>query len=332
MKVSAAQLVLKMNARSGFVLRSGDFVSVQVLRHLSGNRWAVAVAGKVLAAESGLSLKPGQRLRAVVQAAGGRIVLRLTEGEDNPVRGLLLREGIQADAAAERITAALLRTGLTVRPATVKQLRRVLERLRLPPRRFARVLAILLEKGIDPDSPGVERLVAVLGGEEGGADSESRRRGRRKRESPREVAAALRRQSLRADEGSAGPLPLFNHLRGGEESWMVVPFAMLGGLHGTLRFLWSYAAGAAGKPELRRLVVVVRRPEAEEWTFVLDGARLHAFCDREVPGAGPAYAALREKLGNLGLETDDTIRVGADFDGFSLPWEPVPYRSVDTLR
>ena len=69
----------------------------------------------------------------------------------------------------------------------------------------------------------------------------------------------------------------------------------------------------------------------EEWAFLLEEGKLYAFCDRRVPGSRSRYALLRAKLGNLGVETDDTIRVGADFDGFSPPWEAVPYRSVDTV-
>jgi hypothetical protein len=84
--------------------------------------------------------------------------------------------------------------------------------------------------------------------------------------------------------------------------------------------------------EADRLVLTTDGP----WSFVLNrnagGYRLQAICAGTPPGARAqrGWRRLAQKLQNLGVETDDTIRGDEGFDGFSLPGEAGPYQRVDT--
>jgi hypothetical protein len=321
---------IRLQATGGVDLRTGELVSVQVLNRLAGGKWAVGIQGRVLPASSALPLTAGSRLLVRVASEGGRLVLKVLERPLPALRELAVREGLPPDKATEQILAAFLAGGLKVQSSAVRQVRLLLDRLRLPPQRFARLAVQLLEKNIDLASPCVDTLLPLLGF---GEDSGRRRKGRGRREpDPFRAEAALKGRLRDSADGEQGPLALFNHLRCVSEQWVIVPF-QYGELAGTIRLLRASPGAAA-----RRLVLTANTPEGGRWSFVLtrgeegQGYALCSFRDRD---GKPAVARRRwldlaQKLQNLGVKSDDTIRVDDDFDGFSLPWETVPYRGVDT--
>jgi hypothetical protein len=323
---------IRLQTPGGIDLRAGELVSVQVLSRLAGGKWAVGIQGRVLPASSELPLAAGSRLLARAASEGGRLVLKVLERPMPALRELALREGLPPDKATEQVLAAFLAGGLKVQSSAVRQVRQLLDRLRLPPQRFARLAVQLLEKNIDLASPGVDALLPLLGFGEG---SSRRRKGQGRR---RELDAASAEAGLRSLlEGSPGggeqsPLALFNHLRSASEQWVIIPF-QYGELAGTIRLLCA-SSGAS----TRRLVLAANTPQKGRWSFVLtrreeaEGYELHSFRDRESKPAVSRrrWQDLAQKLQNLGVKTDDTIRVDDDFDGFSLPWETVAYRGVDT--
>jgi hypothetical protein len=298
---------LRLDRPVGPGWRAGGLVSVQVLARLGGGRWSVSVQGRTFPASAEVELAPGARLLARVARGGGRIVLRV------------LGPAVEAEG---KVPAALLAPGLNVSPETAQKVRRLLERLRLPPQRFARLAALLLEKGVEPDSPGIAALLENLAyGDAGG-----RRRGRPWPSSTGQLAEELAGDLRRAGDGEAQPLPLFNHLQAGDEQWFVIPYSY-GESSGTIRLRRQQGARQAD-----RLVLATDGP----WSFVLSrkasGYALHGFCGEGTPGlrARRGWRRLAQKLQNLGVETDDTIRGGDGFDGFSLPWEAGPHQRVDT--
>ena len=322
-------------------LRPGEQVFVRVLQALGGGKWEVGIKGRVVPAASTLPLVAGQRLRAQVTVQHGRTVLRLQEGRADRLEELLRREGLPLDSEVRRIVDSLLRSGLQVRGEQVHQARRLLDRLRLDSRRFSRLSALALEKGIDLRSPGLEELLPILG--YGDRDEgHGRYRGRRMPEGRQELEQELEETLLGSAESDPDTaLPLFNHLRGKDGSWVVVPFHYTCGdgshLYGTLRLLYDAAIKTS-----RRLVLVVRRTDRDEgtsrWSFVLDtdprsegGPSLRIYSDRRRSETAVKRQTreLQLKLRNLGVETDDTIRIDEGFDGFS-PTEDTPYyRSID---
>ncbi|MBN1837198.1 MAG: hypothetical protein JW820_15180 [Spirochaetales bacterium] len=340
---------LRLSAGTPVNLRSGDFIFVRVLERLGEGSWAVGIKGRVVRAVSNLELVPGQRLRARVMVEQGRTVLRLEGGREGQVESLLRRAGLPQEMDVRLIVTAFLRSGLAVRSEQVLEVRRLLEKLRLDPRRAARLAALALEKGIDPKSPGLEELLPVLTYGDG-REERRRYRGREMPHGRRELQKAL---TEGREEGSA--LQLFNHLRGREGTWVVVPLHFAWGsgghLYGTLRLLYDEAKGAS-----RRLVLVVEKEQEGEdaegrahpqWGFTLDRVpagdpesggerayRMSAFCsDPEAGAAARAeFRRLRLKLQNLGVKTDDTIRIDDGFDGLSSADDTVAYRSVDLER
>ncbi len=309
---------LRLERPLGPGFAQGGLVSVRVLERLGAGRWLVSVRGRTLAASAEVELAAGARLLARVQASGGRIVLRVLQpaAAEAPVA-----DGA-APAAAERISAALLAAGINPRPEAVQKVRRLLERLRLPAEGFARLAAMLLEKGVELDSPGLAALLADLSYGRG----RGRGRSRRRPSSPVEAAEELRRGAQNAGDGEDSALPLFNHLQPGMEQWFVIPYSY-GGSSGTIRLRRTAPALQAD-----RLVLATDGP----WSFILNrkagGFALRAVCAGSPPDlrARRGWRRLAQKLQNLGVETDDIIRGDQGFDGFSLPGEAGPYQRVDT--
>jgi hypothetical protein len=302
----------------GAGFRLGGLVSVQVLERLGGDRWLVSVRGRIIPVSAEVELAPGTRFMARAERSAGRIMLRVLQSAGDPA----WREA--APAAADRVAAAFLAAGLEPRPEAVQKVRRLLERLRLPPEDFARLAAMLLDKGVDLDSPGIAALLADLSYGRGGG--RGRRQFRAWPSGTVEVAEELRRELGKTGDGEAGALPLFNHLQARAEQWFVIPY--------------SYAE-ASGTIRLRRLAPALQADRlvlsaGGRWSFVLDrkagGFRLRALCAGAPPHlrARRGWRRLAQKLQNLGVETDDTIRGDDGFDGFSLPGEAGPYRRVDT--
>jgi len=308
---------LRLDRPLGSGFRVGSLVSVQVLERLGSGRWLVSVRGRTFPVSAEVPLEPGARLLARVFRAGGRILLRVAEPAAQA-------PGQSAPGSSDRIAASFLAAGLNPRPEAVQKVQRLLERLRLPPKSFSRLAALLLEKGVDLDSPGIAALLADLAyGQSGGRGRRQARPWPRKSE---QLADELRRDVRKTGGGEAAALPLFNHLQAGAEQWFVIPYSY-GELCGTIRLRRQAPALQAD-----RLVLATDGP----WSFVLNrkaaGFRLQAVCAELPPSprARRGWRRMAQKLQNLGVETDDTIRGDEGFDGFSLPGEAGPYQRVDT--
>ena len=343
MKPIPVDLKLNLNARSGLSLRSGDSVLVTVIKRLTGNKWAVGIRGRVLPARSEVELSPGQRLRAVVAVQHGRITLKISGQPADPIQDLIVRQGLQPSQLLENIVTAFLRSGLSMAPERLDQVRALLNRLRLDPKKFARIIAVILEKGIDPRSRGLEQLLLLLG--YGEQDSGEQRR-RRRTLDPEQLVQQLRSDIERPESGEGSSLQVFNHLQGPEHTWVVIPisysFEGSGPIRGTLRLRYNVR-----QQQTDRLIVVVRSAKGAKWSFVLKNNTVRSDAVRGDAGQGPELFVfgepidkrrspeldvLRLKLQNLGVKIDDTIREDQNFDGFDLPWEELSYHNVDTVH
>ena len=314
----AAQGSIQVSSRPGLGLRAGDVVTLHVLKRLTDDKWAVGLKGRVLSARTDLDLAPGTTLRARVQSAAGRIVFVLERGGDSALAAALGRQGIPSTPDAQLIAAALIRSGRPVDPVSVDRVRALLARTRLEARRGARAAATMLDKGIDPESPGAGDLLEMLCLEEPGGRNPRRRQGR---PFPRDRGEAKESLARTASPGEpTSGLQVYTALRGRSETWIVVPFLYReGGIDcpGTLRLLVDPYAG-----RLQRLVVGVRPEGAGTWHFAFDLAgrrRMSAYCDD--PASARAARAnldrLTAKVHNMGIEVSDTVREGREFDGFS---------------
>jgi hypothetical protein len=330
-------LKLNLNARSELRLRSGDFVSIKVIKRLTGNKWAVGIRGQVIPAFSKVNLAPGQLLRALVTIQQGRITLKMTTEQTTPVQDLLVRQGIQPDKVMEQILTSFLRSGLAVEPERLYQVRRLLEKMKLDPKKFSRIIALILEKGIGLRSRALVPLLPLLGY---GEQESGKKEGRKQRRLPDSQALMQQlRSAVEEPESAEGSsLQVFNHLQGSEASWVIIPFdytyGSSGRIYGSIRLRYD-----PWRKQTDRLIVVARTEAGRKWSFVLqkspeDGLELSIFAD---PGDArrkvkAELEGLRLKLQNLGVKIDDNIREDENFDGFSLPWEELSYRNVDTVH
>ena len=335
MKPVPVDLKLNLNAGSELSLRSGDSVVVRVIKHLSANKWAVGIRGRVLPAVSQVELAPGQRLRALVEISHGRINLKVSGQPADPIRELIARQGFPPNQTLEAVVTALLRSAIAATPERVQQVRLLLERMKLDPKKFARLLAIMLEKGIDLKSRGLEQLVSLLGYGEREPDGREEKKRRMPRDSE-EMAGQLRRDIEETPGGKGSTLQVFNHLRCAEHTWIVIPFRYgcepSGLICGAIRLRYDVRKGRT-----ERMILAVRNASGHKWSFVLENRReprLYVFGGPPRMGrqARAELDVLRLKLQNLGVKIDDTIREDQNFDGFDLPWEELSYRNIDTVH
>ncbi len=323
---------IQITAGQQLRLQAGSMVTLNVLKRLEGNKWAVGIQGRVFPAHSDLELIPGQILRARVESLGDKLILSLKKTTEESAQAALLRHGLAGGSLGALAAAALVRGGQPVNAELVERMKGFLSRTRMPKEKAARGLAALIDKGIDITCPGAEFLVEALSfsGEGGG-----RREGGGKRELPQDPAAVRRvLDSLPVSSAEkAGAIAVFNHVKGKSQSWIVLPFVFNDGgdeYPGTMKILFD--------PFLRRaraFVLSVASADGADLAFHLrlDGAkRMVVFCgDRRIRAAvRRGMGSLASKFHNMGFEVDDTIHGEENFDGFSPLWEGATVRGVDT--
>ncbi len=313
----------------GHALHPGQTVVVHVIKRLDAGKWAVGVLGKVYPAASSLALEPGAVLRARVSGPAGKLILTVSELVPDAVLTALARHGIPQGALEVLIARTLARAGLPLLPETIQKLKSLLTRAGMEDRKSARSAVTLVDKRIDPGSPGAAALLRVLAfGDKGGEDPR-RYRGRPFPETREEVKQLVR--SLPGDPDSASSaLQAYNHSAGRTQSWIVIPFVFTSPaqkLSGNLKILLD---GFSSRPLALTLCtegIAVHLP--------LQGKRrlLSIFCDSEglKRAAERGLDSLRSKFHNMGLEVDDIIKEGNAFDGFTPVEEGEILPSVDTV-
>jgi hypothetical protein len=213
----------------------------------------------------------------------------------------------------------------------VEKIKALISRSRVPKERAARNAGAILDKGIELAGAGAERLIEILSfGERGGSDHRRQKR----RDLPTEPDAVRRAFAEITSEktGKPGHLAVFNHSRGKNQSWVVIPFLFNGEgreYPGTIKILYDPYAQIP-----RALVLTVTPDDDGALTFhlPLEGRKIL----RIFAGERGARAALRGSLGNfavklhnMGIEVDDTIYGENSIDGFSPIWEGASVRAVD---
>ncbi|HVO38964.1 MAG TPA: hypothetical protein VMV03_08045 [Spirochaetia bacterium] len=318
---------IRISPRPGLRLHAGDTVLLTVIKELAPGKWAVGIGGKVYPAWSRLLLEPGAVLQARVAAGAGKLILSISDQRIDSVAAALRREGLPAGSITETIARALASSGLPITADTIERVKAVLARTRFSARRGARLVAGLIDKKIDPSSPGAADLMAVLAlGERGGSDP----RRYRGRPFPESGAALRKAVNDMAAAGAVRPdaLQVFNHARAGAQNWVIIPFVFgdpEDSIAGTIRILHDPFRG-----RLLRLVLV-----AGSFSFFLplDGRsrKLSIYCDDEHlrMSAQRGLDSARAKFHNMGIEVDDTIHGGDDFDGFAPAGEGSDLPSID---
>jgi hypothetical protein len=323
----AASGAIQISLRPGLRLRPGEMVLVAVIKRLDAGKWAVGIGGRVYPAYSQLALEPGSVLKARVGTSAGRLLLTLTDQPQDPLRAALMREGVPGGAASLTIARALVLAGLPVKAETIEKVRAHLSRLRLAPHKAARLIAALIDKGIDPASRGIDSLLGLLAfGEQGGGDP------RRYRGKPLPTTAGAVKELASglavSEPDRADAIQAFNHIRGKAQTWVVIPFVFGDGperLGGTIKILYD--------PFLSRPLRLALTAGGVSFSLPLEGKKrkLSVFVDDQAlrSAAQRGLDRLRSKFHNMGMEVDDTIAGGDAFDGFSPTAEGTTLPIID---
>jgi hypothetical protein len=317
-------------------LHLGDLVTLHVIKRLEGTKWAVGIGGRVYPAFSTLALEPGALLRARVGSAGGKLVLTISDVLPDVVRAAIERQGLPAGGDAEFIARALARSGLPILAETIHKVRTLLAQSGVEPRRGARAAASLIDRRIDPASPGARALLPVLAfGEKGGEDTR-RYRGKPLPDTSKKLKEFM--AALPADAASRhAALQAYNHIRGKSQTWIVIPFVFTEHkqrVAGTMKFLYDPFHS-------RPLALALCTEDISFHVGLYAEGPAHAgkmgvlklYCDdaKSRRAAEKVLDIMKPKFHNMGLEVDDTIIEGDAFDGFSPVEEGITLPSVDTV-
>jgi hypothetical protein len=357
-------------AGRGESLKAGAFVSAQIRERLGPGLFSIAIGGRLFVASSAKPLEPGSILKARIERQGGEIILRASAGGFSPAEARVLSRvsaaalfsdaGLPADAASFSALAALLREGVAPESRALGRVRRA---ALLDSGDRTELAARMEAKGIPAEGDALEGLLREYSGVQsegrrgatGGRDFGDRGEADRERlheggefddlgrdierivpepELRRVLAALLRDLATRSGAGSPGgegeSLALFNHLRGPEGSWVIVPFRFAldaVDFAGSFRIQLPYARGGAGFLEAR--FSASRGAFREEWAVDLGfgGGRASVLRIKPPEGresclAGSAFDALGAELaalscsvrGALRDEEGETGRGGLDLD------------------
>ncbi len=136
-------------------LSLGTTVRAHVIARLGPQTWQLQVGDRILTARVAVPLQPGQEFFARVERSGNELLLRQLRptGTESPLMRLLSASGIPRDAVAITIVQHLVHTHQSLDPAHIARLYRLARRLGLSEKREVRLLAVLVGKGLSPESP-----------------------------------------------------------------------------------------------------------------------------------------------------------------------------------
>ncbi len=329
-------------------VRNGDELTARVLRSLGNDRYLLGLKEGRVVVRSDTGLRRGMLLRLQATWKGSTLILKqITTGPAQRFSSPGAR--LSGDGLSRTIIDALVRSGMPVEPGMVGSIRARMETRGREDSFFARLLAVLADKGVRPSDAYLRDLLGIADEERSnphessgrdGPDGSlkrdtqeeqnegrkretgSRRRGNRAQsidiggtDEPREqFASQLVRQSSPGDIGK-GALGLFNHLKGSHDDWMIVPYKVT-------RKDWS-ASGAMrlhrdGSERFDRCILTINTgkqsgPAKRIVSIGLSGTGkgVVSFIQGDF-----SDTHLVEKLRNLGFEVDDNHNTGG-FDGFT---------------
>ncbi len=320
-----------LNAGPEKVLRSGDFVLVKVIRPLSNGRFLVSIDGKLYPAYTDVQLKPEDRIRAQIHWQGDKLLLHMNREQDAFNR-YSLQEGIPQDKTSLMLFEALKRNGAALHPDVFLKAREILARTKHPDQRKARLLSILIDKGISVQPETLEELSMFVSKKD--SSGEKQQSYSHKKQSRQELKQELIREALKVSETGDHPLQIFNHAGAKHDNWVLIPYTLSRNdveLYGTIRLLLKH-----GTEEIRTMVLEVQTA-GSMWEFVLIGTnrgkrslRLYTDNNAEEKKARKHLEELKSIFGGHGIDVCDSIGHTECFDGFSEVFPGEALEKVDT--
>jgi len=326
---------LKIDSLFKTSVKSGDTVTLNVLKQLAEGKWAVSIKGKVIPARSEVDLLPGQKLKAQILRSGDRLILKVLHDDTRPVRQLLSKLGVPQDSISESIVSALVKSDLRVTQENIVTIRKMMKRINKEDPKMSRMLAILIGKNIDISGSGIDELLRLLdyGSSHGNKDHEKKRE--EEPETDEDKKKWLKKITRKTTGNPDSLLQVFNNLNGKNNNWIVIPFAFQDHdevYEGTIRVLFN--------PDTRKtekLVLCITLPDDERFSFFMqpgaDGVSVRMFApdSRRSAHLEKKLHELRIKLQNKGAKFDDIVYNEEEFDGFTPSTDVFPYKTIDTL-
>ena len=318
--------LIQAGVKAGAEIRSGDTVVLKVIKPLAGGKWQVSHNGKLLTIESAVELKAGLIIRTKASTSGTHILLRLIQKPASPaLSGLSVASGnaIRDRNLAEAVYQAFQKAGLRIDTPLFKMAQATFAKTTNKNRTMASILAAFAEKDISPETGSVDYIADVLD-RDGESNGETpRRRSKHEGAETQNQKSLIEqlRQQVEMPGSSETPLHLFNHMKGKDETWILLPYSVNNGgceVSGTIRL----RVGRSG--DIRK-VAFDAASGPSPYTFAFDwpfagGDTVKVNCsDKNMLRAFLRRAdELPEKLRNLDSINDDNNIEDDCFDGLAL--------------
>jgi len=311
--------------------RVGDTVSIQVIKHLAGDKWAISFMGKVYPAKTAMTLQPDQLLKVKIIKSDPYLQFKvIKEGQPTGLAAPLKQLGLPTDPLTAQITAAFIKSQQAVHPEMVLRIREKLAKEKKGREGKIGLFVNLIGKKIDITSPGITALMNVLdfgSGQEGAPHQDKRNL----------LYKQIREMFMQVIESGVDEnlLQVFNHLKSDPASWVVIPYQFYTGnllLSGQLKLLLDNST-----QEIKKAVLIVMLENEERWSFFLNPDKntinVLVFSNKKVyiNTKGSSFCTLISNLKNIGIKIDDKIYDDKYFDGFYPLDSPDQFKTVNTV-
>lgn len=337
-------------------IKTGDTVSVKVIKHLSGNSWQVSLRGKLLPVLSEVPLQEDTAVTAQAFWGGKTLQLRVLNSNldakgalSKTISQLLRNSGIPSDTASQAVVDALQRSGMPLQPELISRLYKQLKQYGHEKEHIARLLVLFADKGLENPTKFLDMILPYFPQD----DQQKREKERQKRrhqenedngpqleddKKSRAVSKDALRETLKENvlfpshEGDS-TLLLFNHIRGTHDNWIIIPVSLTiddSQITGSIKC--KLLAGVSF-PEN---ILVSLSTDVGTWDFQFTQRKDRLDCRIFSSPEGlrdegnKNLSGFSEKLRKLGVKLVDTIRECSAYDGFSTKRE-MRYKKIDTM-
>jgi len=326
---------VKINSLVKQSIKSGDIVNVNVIKQLGQGKWAIGIKGNMFPASSQIGLVPGQTFRAQIFFEDKKLILKLIDRQIAPFELLIKNQGLIQDAISESIVASLFKSNLKIDSEVISRFRKILEKLKRNDQRASRLLASIFDKSINLSDEYLEKMFEIL--EYSNRQFTKRHKKEAFGDNLNQTKTALKKILSKKDPENTNLLQLFNHLKGNNQNWIVLPFGLTDNesdFDGTVRILYD-----DNLKKIEKVVLIVNVSDDVRFSFYIESHekyksfRVIIFCNDSnySEKAGKKISELNRKLQNKGIKIDDIIYNDEAFDGFSPSFESSEYKNIDTL-
>jgi len=341
---------IKIANASGINVVTGDEISIQVIKHLFGNKWAIGFMGRVYPAQTQLELLPEQIIRVKVVKTGSQLQFKIIndtfsaapkDAIPGSITELMKKLGFAEDPVIKQIITALIRSEMPIDPVFIRKIREKMEKEKKSGDNVIRLLVNLLGKKIDISTIKIDELLQVL---DYGSNQEQDGTPHNKQQQKRQLTSGQLKQhftniienkeeTVKVQQDNL--LQMFNHLRGKDDSWVIIPYEFLTTemlFTGNLRLLLN-----TKNQEIKKAVLIVNQTNGDKWSFFINPVKnqlnVLVFSNKKlyIDKKSESFNTLILNLQNNGVKIDDKIYDDKYFDGFYPVFVPEEYKTIDTV-